>query len=249
MARQCIFCSNPADSKEHVWPAWILRQLDIDRPMRHKLGRNPAKIVPKAELQVRCVCNTCNQGWMHDLEELNKPIIGKLLEGIAMSLDTTQQFTVARWAVKTSMIQDAMDTRNRQMFYTALEHTAIRSKSAIPENTAVWLGKYSLRTLSIDGYDVGLDFHDPDSKVPELVNGCVSTIVVGHLMLQVFTAHVPEKYSNRPFDVTCTVPGPWDRLLIPVWPVTVQVNWPPPLFLKGTGLDKLNGRLRGGISL
>jgi hypothetical protein len=203
--------------------------------MRHKLGRHPAKIVPKAELQVRCVCDTCNKGWMNGLEKLNKPMIGCLMEDIALSLDQQQQDAVARWAVKTSMVQDAMATRNRQMFYTVSEHRALRSGSAIPENTAIWLGRYSLRTLSIDGYDVGLDFRDSGAEVSEPVNGCVSTIVVGHLMLQVLTVHVPEKYSTRPFDVTCTVSAPWDRLLIPIWPLSAQVNWPPPLFLKGSG--------------
>jgi hypothetical protein len=218
--------------------------------MRHAIGGKPARIIPRTEIKIKCVCKPCNQGWMHDLETLNIPIVGCLMEDVSMPLSSEQQSTVARWAVKTSMVQDAIHTRKRALFYTTLERAALRVDATIPPHTLVWLGRSSLRTLSIDGTDIGLDFHDTMTKIPEAANGYVSTIVVGHLALQIVTIHVPGKYYGRPFDIPCQVLGPWIDLLVPIWPVNATVNWPPRFFFRGMkGITKLADRLRGGIRL
>jgi hypothetical protein len=143
MARQCIFCPNKANSKEHLWPDWILRRLKISRPMLHVRAASPAKIIPRAEILIKCVCETCNHGWMHDLEDLNIPIIGSMMEDNSMHLTLEHQRAVVRWAIKTSMVQDAIDTRNRKLFYTGPERFALRSNTSLPNYTSVWLGRSS----------------------------------------------------------------------------------------------------------
>jgi len=184
---------------------------------------------------------------MHDLENLNIPIIGCLMEDIAMSLDAQQQATVARWAIKTAMVQDAIYTRTRSLFYNESERIAVKADSALPSDTIVWLGRSSLRTLSMDGFDLGLDFCGRNDEVPEPARSCVSTFVVGHLAIQILSIHVPEKYSGRPWEVRCPVAGPWDQLLIPIWPINIPaINWPPSLYFREKGIDKLNKRLKGG---
>jgi hypothetical protein len=249
VARQCIFCDNTADSKEHLWPAWILKRLNIKRPMLHTLGRYPAKIVPRTELEIRCVCALCNNGWMHDLEDLNIPIVGCLMEDMSVPLGFEQQSTVARWAVKTAMCQDAIDTRNRVLFYSTSERLALRSNTGIPSYTRIWLGRSSIKTLSASGADIGGDIND-GNKVLEVVNGSVNTFVVGHLAIQVATLHAPAKYDGHPLDITPWISGPWDDLLIPIWPITETVNWPPPLTLMNSrgGIARLNERFNGGTA-
>jgi hypothetical protein len=216
--------------------------------MRHSLGSQPERIVPRAELEVRCVCNTCNGGWMHDLEELNIPLIGCLMQDLALHLDRKQQQLIAKWAIKTSMVQDAIYTKSRTLFYTALEREAARRNTSLPEFTRVWLGRLSFSTLSADGFDIALTLHDRRREVSEPADGCVSTFVVGHLVLQIITVHVPEKYDRqRPFEMTTVIDAPWDDLLIPIGG-TNAINWPPRLhFINGSGITKLNHRLRGGM--
>jgi hypothetical protein len=247
MPRQCLFCENKADSNEHLWPRWILRRLKIDRPMRHSIGGRPSKIVPRAEIKIKCVCQPCNRGWMHDLENLNIPIIGCLMEDIGIPLSSEQQTTVAKWAVKTAMVQDAIYTRKRELFYTGSERLAVRSNTGLPDYTSVWLGRSSLRTLTCDGTDIRVDIND-GSKILETALGSVNTFCVGHLAVQVATIHAPEKYKGHPFDVTSHIAAPWENLLVPIWPVTDSaISWPPSLTLAGRGLTKLADRFRGGV--
>lgn len=216
--------------------------------MRHSLGGEPHRTVPRAELEVRCVCDRCNCGWMHDLEDLNIPLIGCLMQDVALRLDRDQQQLIARWAIKTSMVQDAIYTKKRTLFYTTSEREAARCNTSLPEFTRVWLGRLSFSTLSADGFDLALTLHDRWREVSEPVDGCVSTFVVGHLILQIITVHVSEEYDRqRPFDMTTVIDAPWDDLLIPIG--SDAVNWPPRLhFINGIGITKLNHRFRGGTS-
>src|SRR5882762_3040814 len=101
MARQCIFCSNIADSKEHVWPLWILNMKKDKswRPIRRTIGDSPTKITDGVEVEARTVCVTCNNGWMSGLESQNKALIGCLLQDISTSLDASQQSLLALWTL------------------------------------------------------------------------------------------------------------------------------------------------------
>ncbi len=198
---------------------------------------------------MKCVCEPCNGGWMHDLEDLNIPIIGCLMQDLALPLNSDQQLAVSRWAVKTSMVQDAIDRRKRRLFYTASERVALRSNTALPAYTRIWLGRSSLKTLTADGVDIGVDIND-GAKVLELADGCVHTFAVGHLAIQVASIHAPAQYDGRPFDVTPQVTAPWDDLLVPVWPINRAVNWPPRWTLVNSrGIRNLSQRFSGGTQL
>jgi len=184
---------------------------------------------------------------MHDLENLNIPIIGCLMEDKAMGLTIDAQRTIVRWAITKAMVQDAMDTRNRSLFYTEPERAALRSNTRLPVYTNVWLGRSSLKTLACDGFDLGVDIDD-GTAVPEMADGCVTTIVVGHLAIQIATFHVPDKYTGRPFGIRHAIQAPWEHILVPLLASEGSVNWPPRFSLIGDeGIKGLNARFRGGI--
>ena len=149
MPRLCIFCENKADSNEHLWPQWILRRLKIDRPMRHSRGLQPERIIPRAEIKIRCVCERCNGGWMHDLENSNIPLFGCLMEDIAMPLNREQQLSLARWAIKTAMVQDAINTHNRELFYTVSERLAVRHNTGLPAYSVLSASMHDLHGPSL----------------------------------------------------------------------------------------------------
>jgi hypothetical protein len=200
-------------------------------------------------MEIGCVCHkTCNNGWMQKVEDLNIPIVGAIMCDIAFMLDAEQQVAVSRWAVMKAMVQDAIETRARSMFYTLEERYAMRETQTIPANTRVWLGRCSRSTLYLDANDITLDMC-AGKQTPKTASSCLNTIVVGHLAIQVFTVHVPEQYLGRPFEISTVGSGPWDNLLIPVWPVSELANWPPRLFLKDNGIQHLAARFSGGIRL
>ena len=117
MAKQCLFCENEANSKEHLWSNWILQRLGT-QPMRVKMGKAPAKNVAHSVVQVRCVCVQCNSKWMSALESENIPIIGRLTENTVTPLDAAQQTSLALWTVMKAMVLDA-DTSSRE---TSVRH-------------------------------------------------------------------------------------------------------------------------------
>jgi len=64
--------------------------------------------------------------------------------------------------------------------------------------------------------------------------GCVVTIIVGHLVIQVLTMHVLPMFATnriRPVDK----PGAWDVDLLEIWPVFGEKRWPPRLSFVAKG--------------
>jgi hypothetical protein len=244
MSRQCLFCNRSANSLEHIWPAWILERLRIERPIRHSIGNSQTKIINNPQLKVRAVCEKCNNGWMSVLESQNIPLIGCLMQDISAPLDASQQGLLAAWSLKTAIVLDSVGTRNREFFYYKSECENLRLRSTIPGPTRVWVGRCSASSLALLGTDVWIDL----PQASKVAKGTVATIVVGHLAVQVLVIHVLPEYksSDKTILAVAPKPGPWDASLLAIWPVEAQrVMWPPPVSFTATNRSKISiARLR-----
>lgn len=220
--RKCLFCGKPADSKEHLWSDWILKSLKSQDPIVQQLGKAPPSKPFKAAITVRCVCTECNNGWMSKLEARIKPLVGSLMQDISAPLDAVQQKDVSLWALKTAMVVEAMKARAIVRSYQQADCEQLRLSSSIPPRTRIWLGRLSGSGLLAAGTDIWLDI----GKVPKAGHGCVTTIIVGHLAIQVLSTYIPAKYDNESINISCKM-GPWDESLIDVWPSPGSVTWPP----------------------
>src|SRR5438309_8639998 len=102
MARHlCVFCGNRANSEEHVWPDWFGKlfsggDFTIEDNLRGDVARRTGR---KLNLTVRCVCESCNTGWMSDLEARIKPIVLPILDGQPTNLSDADQVAIAAWAM------------------------------------------------------------------------------------------------------------------------------------------------------
>lgn len=244
-AQTCLFCNCQAGSREHLWAAWIHKRLPKKEPIRITFPNRSVATSKNPEIKVKTVCGVCNNGWMSHLEAACVPLIGNLMQDISLPLDTSQQVLLATWAVKTAMVLDSTNTRERSTFYTKSECEQLRLTSAIPAHTRVWIGRSALNGLHADGTEVALNGPDGASKI---ATGNASTFIVGHLALQVFAVHsLPEhkgKYADSVFDSVQSGPGPWNQLLVQIWPAhTRTVTWPPPLTFTGTGTRYHIGQL------
>jgi len=243
--RQCLFCERNANTREHVLPDWILERLKGKRKMAiagYVDGRPVRVIGIKPELKAKFVCKTCNNGWICSLEEANRPLLGSLLRDIAAPIDTIQQWSVARWAVKTIMVMESLGSR-KQAFYTRTEREQLAASSTVfPKNTNVWLGRYSGNN---DLAFTGMHLWDDKPESPKTIHCYVGTIVFGYLVIQLFTAHVPADYERG---IVKARPAPWDRLLVRTWPTAKgSVDWPPALTFddRNIGLGDLVERFKG----
>jgi hypothetical protein len=221
--RQCLFCPKSADSKEHLWSDWILQSLEHRGPIRQMIGDAPNKPF-MGPVTVRCVCGKCNNGWMSALEGKVRLLVGSFLHDIPHRLDVEQQEAISLWATKTAMVLDATNTHIRTRFYERHECERLRLQSSIPMRSRIWLGRFCGSGLFAAGTDISLDI----GKVPKAAHGCVTTFIVGRLAIQVLTVRFPPQYDGIEIPVGLS-PGPWDDLLVDIWPTSNRISWPPAL--------------------
>ncbi|MER5853151.1 hypothetical protein ABT126_40950 [Streptomyces sp. NPDC002012] len=73
----CGICGAPANSREHVIPQWIssstlkaVPSIDQTSVVLGTDGAPPRAVSQNfGDITVKCVCTTCNNGWINDLEE------------------------------------------------------------------------------------------------------------------------------------------------------------------------------------
>lgn len=238
MAKKCLFCQTPADSAEHLWSNWILKELKPTQPIRLTKGKNVAKWIDNPEVRITCVCQKCNNGWMNDIETENKPHMLLMMRDCQTTLEPQQQKSLARWAILKSMVLEAAD-RQRPPFYGETERHDLKPPSSfLPVGTSVWIARYS--ALGYHAGQTGI-FRQVDN-VPKAVRGLVTTIIVGHLVIQVRTVHVLPVFVDRPSIAVEDNPWKWDVSLLDIWPIFGTVRWPPPLSFT-TKRDNSIGRL------
>jgi hypothetical protein len=144
------------------------------------------------------------------------------MRDIATPLNNLQQFTMAGWAIKTAMVFESL-TRVRHCHYTRDERHELRSFLRPPPTTIVWLGRFSGRG------NIGCTSHTVSYAVADdgVANGYACTILIGRLLLQVFSLHFSVNREEEDFHVPVKN-GIWDRLLVQISPcVNYSVLWPP----------------------
>jgi hypothetical protein len=222
----CIFCGNPADSKEDLFPRWILRRVDTRQPLSRQLGDAPPEITENQEVRLPCVCQKCNNTWMSGMETTTKKFIGPMIEDLALSLDRQNQQNLAQWAVKCAMCSDTVDVHPR--FFTESECHAFKQKRTIPDRTQVFAARFTGRSLDSNG----VDFTLTEQNTGELAaRGHVYNVMVAHVVLQVLSWHPEPQHKDKTIRIR-TADAPWEQLTVQVWPIEKRlVNWPPPMSL------------------
>ncbi len=168
------------------------------------------------------VCQECNTGWMHELEESAKPVLRNLIQGDSRKLKFWRQTLGGTWAVKTAMVWDSVVPRAHTIPRTVL-HTLHRTQR-LNLRQQVWIGRYvgaqphhSFRQTAahvVGPVTGGLD--DPNEAhayIAALSVGQLAFVVYGHVLGVPHPLNLPEALTSK---------------LIDVWPPTQDVLvWPP----------------------
>ena len=97
-----------------MFSQWLLKELELlDAPIRLYWAlpdgsstqvRVPIKL---DTFKLNRVCESCNNGWMHRLETVTKPILLRLIRGTGTltALDEEERRIPAKWAGKTAIIE------------------------------------------------------------------------------------------------------------------------------------------------
>ena len=191
-------------------------------------------------------CRACNSGWMSDLEAKVRPIITPMIIPMAVkqrrvALDRSSQLLVARWAVKTAMVGEFLN-KPHQRYFTQAERRALMDGevSSVP-GSHVWIGCFANTNDGAKGTMSSLKHADG------VVAGHVTVFALGQFVVQVFVERRTAGYRG-PLAVG---PGPWERLLIEIWPQPNEdlAVWPPPLaFADDNAISTLFDRFfTGGV--
>ena len=223
MAAECLFCDNLAGSKEHLWAAWIHKRRDFG-PLRVTIGNSPQEIRSDPEQKIDTVCADCNNGWMSTLENRNKSVIACALEDLYIPLDRQQQTLLSNWAIKTAIVLDSIkNTEVNPRFYQKSDCVVFHRQRVLPPHVRIWIGRCSLSALGAFGTDVAIIL--PNG--PRIGIGTATTIIVGHLAVQVFAMRFNPERSGDNTDVQ-PKPGDWNKMLVQLWPLAKDsVTWPP----------------------
>jgi hypothetical protein len=132
--RVCVYCGGAPVTAEHAWPGWIANYVPADkmeekadhyhvfedasgRQVQHCGRRYPFTT------EVRCVCESCNTGWMHELETTAEYALGPLIRGDLTTLSGEpwrfhewRLCIAATWAFKTAMMLEHHDAPEKPKY-------------------------------------------------------------------------------------------------------------------------------------
>lgn len=247
----CIFCGQyKLASIEDVISKWIRYALDPTSSVT--IRAEPSGTTARAQHLVvtlrDMVCEECNTGWMHDLEEKVKPFVKPILTNKhGVDLDVTQQRDLARWAVmKVLLLEHCMRQQNPQLRAKAgyapsgPELVWLMKEAEPPPRSRVWLGAFDAENKFVVTSQARLLMSAPVPGGSDPVPAHMTTLTIGCVLLQVFTTDfvLADAQSLPAYDAA--PPWPYSQALPRIWPITNQVvHWPPSHHVTSAVLDKV----------
>lgn len=241
MSRVCLFCGGSPVTKEHVWPAWVRRKVNVTEPMRYEqsLRRADEEMtthvfqLPVYDLQVRAVCRDCNSGWMARLEDGAREVLDGPLEGRGRAFHETSQRTLAAWALKTAMM---LEQTHRDDLAIPREHYRYLAEHGEPP-AVVWISMAAFTAASelpAVYQHFALALVGADGVEPDEPNAYGKTFTLGPLAFQVFGSTAPELRQAR---LTRT------PHVYALWPYESSFTWMPQPAFDEDGLTEFSASL------
>lgn len=247
---ECFFCG-PTDNKlteEHVWPIWVSKLL------RGKYGSNHFVHVrstgdkttglwrsPNLNVTTKTVCDQCNNVWLSRFENEDvKPLARPLIVGSeAVLLRPTDQWKVAAWAYKMTMLLEVANPDEPRRFLTPAERKQFRETTLAHERVRVFLANYKYGGHPAHAHSpVHTVTRREDTITFELK---ISTITAGFLGMQVMavrsvaSGELVSATSEMEFEFL----GKAKKAIVPIWPPCPDaVRWPPPEALTQEDLEE-----------
>lgn len=234
--RQCIFCSNPANSREHIWADWLKAYVPRtqinhgqERTWIHEDGRLTRSLEHRSgdprSRKLKIVCASCNNNWMSRIQERAKPILIPLIRGEPCALDADAQRVISGWAALLVTIEEY--THRDWVSVPAVDRAWLKRSAIAPPNWLIWAGRFiaphgesrmSRSVLPIVSNAELAKLAGADG--PRVFNGQTSTFLVGQLLVHTLSA---------PRRLRFTLDPALELKLRLICPPRRQIEWPPGL--------------------
>ncbi len=238
-ANTCIYCGRRGVSKEHVIPAWLGKYVSQNEPtnsLGYKLYGFGSRVIDEDHLErpgdghtvkVRRVCESCNNGWMSQLQERAKPLILDMLSGAPLALHKRFQTNLAAWSAMTFMAGDFR--RAVSAAISQEDRNYLMKVGRAPKNWRIWVGRYEREQAALLFAHNALRVSTPrhpvaDSTDDELPppNSQASSVIIGNIFLTCISSSASDLHHYWKFTPRNAA------LLDQIWPVeTPRIAWPP----------------------
>lgn len=249
--RQCIFCQNPVDSKEHVWSQWmhpflaeghekknynrhtIIREPDGSEELTGPTGK-PGQVF---DIQVREICRPCNQGWMNDREQEVRPFLEPMLKAESITITPEQMAELARWCAQKFIV---LEHASRGTALTPRpDREALRTDGQIPPYFRIYMGGHTSKSRSASmraSHTLSLSANGPAPPLNGMDRNIQTiSLIVGKLFIHLNAARV----DGFDFESTYFVSRVWNECRI--WPdPNSSLSWPHRPLLDNTGLSVMS---------
>ncbi|WP_330251796.1 hypothetical protein OG874_37640 [Nocardia sp. NBC_00565] len=230
-AGRCIFCGSTGLSKEDIWPRWIRRATShpggdsSSQLITHAFITDAAAVLvpehrqrqgPTTSRKVRKVCrNHCNGGWMSRLETAAMPLLLPMIKDTPNCvLSVADQETVARWAVKTSIMMQFTDESTKTS-HPDDDIAFYHARKALSMNR-VWLGRHEGTRWDRRHYHANADISDATRR--QIIDKWGTTTFVADRLVVLVLWDPPGLLSPL---------FPYSSETVCVWPAVKEVVWPP----------------------
>lgn len=237
-----MFCGGAPVTAEHVWPRWIAKYLPKRKGEHFHLVEsegNERSIEFRGDrvpftTTVNCVCKTCNTGWMHELETTAEPILAPLIEGRSQTWHEWRQAVAAAWAFKTAIMIEQAAEENLRAIPVELRQSFRKWLRPPLLNTQIWAATYAGESPHFYGRSMmRFLLTTPEGiAVPNDLTAYGCCLQVGALVFRLFGHLVQDGPTNVP-------QGEIARSLVPIWPVSPSIQWPPELAVDDDGMEAL----------
>lgn len=243
-ARSCAFCTNAANSPEHIFDDWLNREsgrtVRRDYVFEEAGGDDVVRRTHAARLigvTRKVVCKACNHGWMSDLSNHVRQRFDRAVHKCSsLTLEDLDAVTLTAYAfMKAVVVDHALD--RKPLFEPSVRHR-FRADFSLPDGLQLWAaahaGPFAVhawhRTIELKGAQYGgFNFY-------------IFTYRLGHLLLQL-TCPRWRKTTRR------SLPWPalnqsddWTGTAIELWPFAASVDWPPTYQIEGKALEQFRDR-------
>lgn len=167
---------------------------------------------------VRVVCRDCNHGWMNDLEQESRPLLGPLLLGEPVSLLPGGRELVAQWITMKLLVGE--HAQHDIAVASQADRNAFMRERRIPDSVKIWIGQIDSQKWKHGWQRHAATLTWPGEAPPNPFRKNVQTTVFGAGKLFVFAmiSYLAD-YQGGPAEALANV-------LPRLWPLSTQ-PWPP----------------------
>jgi hypothetical protein len=215
-------------SEEHVLGRWLANLGLSEQATPHYRGRINDRLaevgtfLPFTQV-VRAVCESCNHGWMGELDKDASRSMTPVLLGDTGTIDRDASARITKWAflrTLTSMRASPKSDRATGYGLPESEYRALyesRFDLDPPSGTEMWIGQYAGEDRIASAWVVPQDLQIDGIPPSNHPHGYSMSLVIGSIVLNGF------RFTNPLLSLSVD-PG---YGMIPLWPFEKSIIWPP----------------------